>query len=152
MKYQITSANVICDLLIKINELLAEGKKPFVTISEANNDRSLAQNKTLHMWIREIAERTGNDIVYEAGRVKIQYFLPVLRTSESDKAKLAIDICEGVFKARGYEALSVALGTSIIASTRVMSVKEFSTALEMMYAKESIHGLTDPESKGYYWR
>ena len=152
MKYQITGFEVIGKMMAQIHEMVAQGKKPFVTITEENNDRSLAQNKTLHMWIRDIAKSTGNDVVYEAGRVKIQYFLPVLRSSQNEKAKFAIELCEEVYRKMGYETLSKALGTSVIQSTRVMTVAEFSEALEMMAVGEAGHNLTDPSQHGYEWK
>ncbi|MGL5261151.1 MAG: hypothetical protein ACRC9P_02075 [Bacteroides sp.] len=149
MKYQITGFEVLGNMIAKVNELVAKGEKPFVTISTKSQDRSYAQNKVMHMWFADISKSTGNDIQYEAGRCKIQYFLPVLRRSDNPEADFVIELCEGVYRNNGYEVLSKALASSAIKSTSIMTVKEFTEALEAMREGEREHQLRDPSVFGY---
>lgn len=128
----------------RLNELLASGKSPYVEIKGESIDRSQAQNKTMHMWFKEISKSTGSDVIEEAGRCKFLYFLPILGMSENDESRFAAELLRMIYKQRGYEYLVQALGRSMIESTRLLTVKEFEQALTSMRAGEAMHNLTDP--------
>ena len=148
MIFQVKDYQILGNLIAEINRLWTEGKSPLVKIEDKKEDRSKAQNRLMHLWFKDIAKSTGNGVIYEAGRCKIKYFLPVLRYSENEEAKFAIDLCEMIYKQRGYEYLQEALGKSLIESTRKLSVKEFEDALSAMQAGEAEHNLTDPDKYG----
>lgn len=151
MKFQVSNFSILGNLIAHINSLQAEGKSPLVTVSDKTEDRSSAQNRLMHMWFKDIAKSTGHGIIYEAGRCKMRYFLPMLRLSSDEKAQFAIDLCEMAYKQKGQEYLIRALGEGLIESTRHLKTKEFEEALTEMQMGESQHKLTDPTIYGMRW-
>lgn len=102
------------------------------------------------MWFKDIADSTGQGLIYEAGRCKMKYFLPMLRASNNERAQFAIELCEMAYRQRGMEYLIKALGEGLIESTRHLKTKEFEAALTEMQAGEAHHKLTNPDTYG--WR
>lgn len=153
MKFQLINYEVVGNMMAYINGMIADGKSPLVTVADKKEDRSSAQNRLMHKWFSDIAEQSGHGVIYEAGRCKIKYFLPILRLSTNEKAIFNIDLCELAFKSRGLEYLSKALGEGLIESTRNLKSKEFEEALTNMQIGESQnYKLTDPDKNGFNWR
>lgn len=148
MIFQVKDHGVLGNLVAEITKMWADGQTPLVSIKDQKEDRSRAQNRLMHMWFRDIAKSTGHGIIYEAGRCKMRYFLPLLRASDDEKAQFAIDLCEMAYKQRGQEYLIRALGESLIESTRHLKTKEFEEALNEMQAGEAHHNLTNPDVYG----
>lgn len=149
--YQISNYEVLGNFIKKVNAMWSEGKDPLVTIQDKKEDRSKAQNRLMHMWFRDIAKSTKHGRVYEAGRCKYQYFLPILAMSEREEAVIANFVARDLEKRYGYERLLKLLGSSTIATTRFLTVKEFEEALTAMQFGEAEHNLTNPELHGYRW-
>lgn len=149
--YQISSYEVLGNFVKEINKMWNEGKDPLVTIQDKREDRSKAQNRLMHMWFRDIAKSTKHGIVYEAGRCKYQYFLPILAMSEREDAIIASFVAKETEKRVGYERFLKVLGSSVIGTTRFLTVKEFEEALTAMQFGEAEHNLTNPELHGYRW-
>lgn len=151
MKFQVNDFSILGNLTAHINQMWANGEKPLVTVENKTDDRSGAQNRLMHMWFKDIAKSTGNDVIEEAGRCKFVYFLPVLGISENEESRFAADLLRMIYKQRGYEYLVQALGRSMIESTRLLTVKEFEQALTSMQVGERAHKLTNPDVYGYRW-
>lgn len=144
--FKINGFAEIGSLVGRINELLAEGKSPYVAIQEEARDRSQAQNRLMHKWISDIAKSTGHSIVEEAGRIKYTYFVPMMSYAEDQEAVAAQWVIKDLEKRLGYERIVKLLGLSVISSTRHLSVKHFEEALNNMMEGERQHNLTDPIS------
>ncbi|MBS9780943.1 MAG: hypothetical protein KGV56_00435 [Gammaproteobacteria bacterium] len=134
--------------LAEINKWLEDGAVK-VTLSRKGLTRSQQQNKVLHMWIADIHQQTFEPLHEIGGRCKLQYFVPVLLASESDKAGRFQDIWQVVEANTTYEKQVEILGLSDIASTSLLSSKEFSQALTTMRVSEQgKHWLRDPALRG----
>lgn len=151
MIFQVNDYAILGNMIARINKMWADGKTPIVTISDKKIDRSSAQNRLMHMWFRDIAKSTKHGIVYEAGRCKYQYFLPILAMSEREEAVIASFVARETEKRVGYERFLKVLGSSVIGTTRFLTVKEFEEALTAMQFGEAEHNLTNPELHGYRW-
>ena len=148
--YYIRNNDVLQNMLGNIREIQSKGGIPKVTVKNERESRSDQQNNTMQMWFGDIARSTGNDRVYEAGRCKLRYFLPVMKGCAN--AKSAVEIIEMLLESRGYEYTCTVLGTSGVKSTRLLSIREFTEALEAMRMGEAEHYLRDPASCGIEWR
>lgn len=148
MIFQVKDHGVLGNLVAEITKMWAEGQTPLVSIKDQKEDRSRAQNRLMHMWFRDIAKSTGHGMAYEAGRCKHQYFLPILAMSEREEAVIANFVARDLEKRYGYERLLKLLGSSTIATTRFLTVKEFEEALNEMQAGEAHHNLTNPDVYG----
>ena len=146
--YYIRDNAILQNMLAEVRAIQHAGGLPKVSVSDTKESRSEKQNRLLHKWFRDIANSAGNDLVSEAGRCKLGYFLPAMRASEREEARLAAEIIDTVWRERGYEYAAKALGTSSIVSTRTLPTKEFAQALTAMQASEAEHFLTDPETYG----
>ena len=147
--FQVNDYEVLGNLNKRINEIWAEGGTPLVKIENKKEERSKAQNRLMHLWFRDIAKSTGHGMAYEAGRCKHQYFLPILAMSEREEAVIANFVARDLEKRYGYERLLKLLGSSTIATTRFLTVKEFEEALNEMQAGEAHHNLTNPDVYGF---
>lgn len=168
MQFLINSDDVLKELVKYVNSQRDKGVTPFVEVGNKKDVRRNAQNRTMHMWFKEISEQTGNGLIYESGRCKISYFLPVMRQSKSSKTTDQIEVLEWIWKSKestifsetgarggGYEFLAMLLGNSHIESTRLLTVEEFATAMNNMQEAERNNGiiLTNPEKYGWeIWR
>lgn len=148
MKFQVNDYAVLGNMTAHINEMWADGKTPIVTISDKKTDRSSAQNRLMHQWFRDIDKSTKQGIIYEAGRCKYQYFLPILQYSEKEEAVIASFVAKETEKRVGFERFLKVLGNSVIGTTRFLSVKEFEQALTDMQIGEAQHNLTNPDNYG----
>lgn len=151
MKYHIINNSVFQNMIAEVRGIVANGKTPIVSVSDKKESRSQAQNRLMQQWFKDIANVTCNDIIYEAGRCKYRYFLPIMQYSEHEEPREAFEIIKEfeAFKgAEGYEIITNALGRSMIASTRTLKVKEFAVALTMMQEGEYMNNLTDPAMIG----
>lgn len=149
MIFQVKDHGVLGNLVAEITKMWADGQTPLVSIKDQKEDRSRAQNRLMHMWFRDIAKSTGHGMAYEAGRCKHQYFLPILAMSEREEAVIANFVARDLEKRYGYERLLKLLGSSTIATTRFLTVKEFEEALNEMQAGEAHHNLTNPDVYGF---
>lgn len=131
-----------------IDRLIAEGEIPLVTVSTANDARSDKQNRLMHQWFKDIDKQTGNGIEYEAGRCKIAYFLPVMARSEDEELREYCKRLRDIYRKMGHEFLSDLLGSSQLASTSLLGVKDFAEAMTNMYRSEYEYQLTDPQFAG----
>lgn len=146
--YYIRDNAILHNMLAEVRDIQQAGGSPKVAVSNGREARSHKQNRLLHRWFRDITNSSGNDLASEAGRCKLTYFLPVLRASEKEDARLAAEIIDTIWRERNYEYAVQALGTSAIASTRTLPAKEFAQALTAMQTGEAEHFLTDPETYG----
>ena len=149
MIFQVKDHGVLGNLVAEITKMWADGQTPLVSIKDQKEDRSRVQNRLMHMWFRDIAKSTGHGMAYEAGRCKHQYFLPILAMSEREEAVIANFVARDLEKRYGYERLLKLLGSSTIATTRFLTVKEFEEALNEMQAGEAHHNLTNPDVYGF---
>ncbi len=134
--------------LEEINKWLADGAVK-VTLSHRKLTRSQQQNKVMHMWFKDIQQQTFEPLHEIGGRCKLQYFVPVLLTSDSEKAQRFQDVWQVIEVNTSYEKQVKILGLSDIASTSQLSSKEFSQALTAMRANEQCkYWLRDPELQG----
>ena len=146
--YYIRNETIFQNALQEIKEIQENGGFPKVTVTSEKETRSLKQNRLLHTWFRDISRSTGSDLVYESGRCKLTYFVPIMKSSSRERARDLSDIIETVLYQKGYEETVTFLGTNALESTRSLTVKEFSEALRMMENSEQEHHLTDPETLG----
>lgn len=127
-----------------------------ITVENKAEDRSSAQNRLAHKWYKEISSSTGHELWYETGRCKERYFLPLLKMSENETSRqaywVAMTIKQRLIKAGKSDAFYEVLYSGLAPSTRFLSVKEFSTALEHMQQGEAIHNLTSPLHYGLDFR
>lgn len=148
MIFQINGFKEIGTLNAELNAMMADGKTPLVTISDKKIDRSSAQNRMFHQWVRDIDRSTNHGTAYESGRCKYQYFLPVLQRSEKEEAIIASFVAKETEKRVGFERFLKVLGNSVIGTTRFLTVKEFAEALTEMQIGEAQHNLTNPDYYG----
>lgn len=142
--FKVTGFEIIGNMVGRLNQLMASGINPVVTIREEDNDRSRAQNRLMHRWFSDIAKTTGNGVIYEAGRCKMTYFLPLLAGSDNEEAVMAHYVATEIYKKVGYEKFCKVIGSSVIGTTRYLSVKQFEEALNNMAEGERLNNLTDP--------
>lgn len=151
--FQIKDYAVLGNFMKRLHELWSDGEEPFVEIKVKKDDRSNAQNRTMHLWFKEIAESTKHELWYEVGRCKERYFLPVLKASDRKEAKqaywIAMTIKKRLIEVGKPEAFYETLYSGATPSTRFLSSKEFSIALEHMYQCEAEHNLTNPGDYGW---
>lgn len=145
-EFYIRDNNILQNALGAIRTIMDKGGTARVKVTDEKETRRDRQNRVMQMWFADIANVSGNGVVYEAGRCKLQYFLPVMRAS--DKARETASLIDALLQVRGYEVVSRALGTSAIASTRELTVRQFAEALEMMREGERQYPLRDPATYG----
>lgn len=154
--FQVNSYEVLGELNKRINEFWAEGKNPYIEIRDHKEDRSSAQNRTMHKWFKDISRSTKHELWYETGRCKERYFLPLLKQSDRKEARqsywVAMKIKESLELAGKPDAFYETLYSGITPSTRFLNVKEFSIAMEHMWQGESQHNLTDPSKYGWNFK
>lgn len=149
MIFQVKNYEVLGNLVAQINKMWAEDKSPLIEIKDKTEDRSKAQNRLMHMWFRDIAKSTGHGVIYEAGRCKYQYFLPLLILSQKEEAVIASFVAQETEKRVGYERFLKVLGTGVIGTTRFLTTQEFAEALTNMQIGEVEHNLSDPVKFGF---
>lgn len=150
----VSDFGVLGNLIKHINEVRANGDNPIVSVKIGDLDRSIQQNKLMHLWFRDIAKSKKGSIKMESGRCKYQYFLPILENSRREGARASAFIIKDMEQRYGRERIYKLLGgigssKSIIATTSLLSTKEFNKALTMMQRGEKEHNLTDPSTLGY---
>lgn len=147
-KFYIVNNSTFQNAIACINDMRAKGITPLVSISEKKEDRSSAQNRLMHQWFKDISNQTNNGIEYEAGRCKIAYFLPVMARSDDEEIRAYCKKLREIYRNMGHEFLSNLLGSSQLASTSLLGVKDFAEAMTNMYRAEYQYRLTDPQTMG----
>lgn len=143
--YYIRNETILQHMLEEVRGIQKKGGSPKVSVSDQKATRSFKQNRLMHTWFQDISKSTGNDLVLEAGRCKMTYFVPVMKSSEREHARELCDIIDTIIYQKGYEDTVKFLGTGALESTRSLTVKEFSQAMFSMQDGENEHNLTDPE-------
>lgn len=121
---------------------------PMTVSQTAGENRSKAQNRTIHMWYSEAATKLG-DTTFEDVRAecKLQFGVPILRR---DDAAFLLDY-DTNFKPFSYEVKRKLFKTLDPAITSRMTVKQLTEYMEAMrkhFAQIGVY-LTDPELRKY---
>lgn len=128
---------------------LADESQAVVLVSEKKPNRSDRQNRTFHMWVRDIQMQSGEAAVEIGGRCKLQYFVPVLLASGTVKTRAFRELWEVIAANYSYEKQIEMLGRSAIASTSLLTTQEFAAALtDMQHGELQNYTLRDPELMG----
>lgn len=153
MDFVILDDHILENMLAYIADQRAKGLTPTIRVRKAANNRSLAQNKLFRKWIGDIERQSSQSLTYESGRCKMKYFLPLMKLSQNEEAVYHRDYYAHLYRTKGYEYLLNMLGNGWMPSTSLLTVNEFTEALNnMRMTEESENGyiLTDPDNYG--WR
>ncbi len=159
MQFLIRNDEVQDNLIKHLNEIREKGGIPFVEVGNKKDTRRNAQNRLMQQWFSDIDKKTGHGVIYESGRCKMRYFLPLMRHSQDQKCLDQIEFIEWIYRTKrveggegyAFDYLVEKLGSSHIESTRLLSVKLFAQALTNMQEGEAKEGiiLTNPNDYGW---
>lgn len=119
-----------------------------VTITDAKEARTAAQNRALHLWLAEIAQALGDTTPEEVkASCNLTYGRPILARDDPEWNSAFSYIFDSLNHASKLKAIRV----FDIPFTRRMNVEqlyEYMEQLQRDYREQGIY-LTDPELKGY---
>lgn len=135
------------NLLREMGDAVQSGKALEVCLRPYKTTRSKAQNAVFHMWAEDVANATGDD--RHGGRLKLQYFVPVLLRDDEAWAW----VWQQTGAKLSYEKQVAFLGMpNVLGCTSRCNTKQFSEALDALWAGESHLGLRNPAVFGLDWR
>jgi len=119
-------------------------KLPFQFNATLGSKRSLAQNRLLQKWYKEIGQQMYEDAEYARAYCKLHFGIPILR-ADNDQFKEKYD---EFLKDKTYEHKMAAMVWPFeLPVTSIMNIKQLTEYLEAMhrfFTEKGFH-LTDPE-------
>lgn len=119
-----------------------------VTISEAREQRTKAQNRLIHRWFAEIERATVGDSFAEIkAECNLTYGVPILTRDDAEWNSVFGYLFASLNRPAKIKAIRV-LGIPVTSQMGVKQLIEYMDQMRRDYAELDIH-LTDPDARKY---